>query len=194
MEPKRRQRVQPKRAFKLPARCRSPALRNASGAHEASMAFVGRGAGRYIRRKFRVPSVSTDRPPRIGGCMRVKLMAIAVIAIAAAAVFGVPGASSGTSLTNPKHFFWAKGQPDPSGTATSTANDLIYHGGNAGDGAIGIEKKPAVYLVFWGAEWASGFTTPDSDGKLYSSKTLQNYVESFFSRVGGSAWAGVQTQ
>ena len=33
--------------------------------------------------------------------------------------------------TNPKHFFWAKGQaqtPDPN----ALASDLIYHGGNAG--------------------------------------------------------------
>jgi len=127
--------------------------------------------------------------------MRLKLTAIAALAIAAAAAFGVQGATSGTrAVTNPKHFFWAKGQPDPTGTATSTSNDLIYHGGNAGDGAIGIEKKPAVYLVFWGTEWANGFTTPDSDGTLYSSKTLQNYVSSFFAGVGGSAWAGVQTQ
>jgi hypothetical protein len=29
---------------------------------------------------------------------------------------------------------------------------------------------------------------------LYSSKTLQNYVNSFMANVGGSAWAGVQTQ
>ena len=35
---------------------------------------------------------------------------------------------------------------------------------------------------------------PDSDGKLYSSATLQNYVNAFFASVGGSPWAGVQTQ
>ena len=127
--------------------------------------------------------------------MRLKLMALAAVAIAAATAFGVSAATSGTqSLTNPKHFFWAKGQPNPNGTVSSTANDLVYHGGNAGSGAIGVEKKPAVYLVYWGTEWANGFTTPDTNGTLYSSKTLQNYVNSFFGGVGGSAWAGVQTQ
>ena len=73
-------------------------------------------------------------------------------------------------------------------------NDLIYHGGNAGSGAIGVETSPAVYLVYWGAEWAAGFKTADSDGTLYSSATLEDYLNSFFANVGGSPWAGVQTQ
>jgi hypothetical protein len=98
------------------------------------------------------------------------------------------------SLTNPKDFFWAPGQ-NPDGTvADSLGNNLIYHGGNAGPGAIGVEERPAVYLVYWGAAWANGFQTADTDGKLFSSKTLQNYLNSFFSNVGGSPWAGVQTQ
>jgi hypothetical protein len=120
-----------------------------------------------------------------------------ILALAALAV-GIAGASarpaSSDSPTNPKHFFWANGQADPSGIAMSAANDLIYHGGNAGDGAIGVQTKPAVYLVYWGPQWAKGFTTPDTDGKLYSSRTLQTYVNSFFANVGGSRWAGVQTQ
>ena len=97
---------------------------------------------------------------------------------AALLVFAALGANVATSartdLTNPKHFFWAPGQ-NPAGTiADSTANNLIYHGGNAGPDAIGVEVKPAVCLVYWGKEWASGFTTPDDDGTLYSSRTLQN--------------------
>jgi len=102
--------------------------------------------------------------------------------------------SAHTDLTNPKHFFWAPGQ-NPAGTiADSTANNLIYHGGSAGPGAIGVQEKPAVYLVYWGPDWAKGFQTADTDGKLFSSKTLQTYLNSFFANVGGSAWAGVQTQ
>jgi len=118
-------------------------------------------------------------------------------AVAIACVVGVIGAATAasdtSSLTNPKHFFWAPGQ-SPTGTVNSLTNDLIYHGGNAGSGAIGVETTPAVYLVYWGTEWANGFTTNDTDGTAYSSKTLQNYVNSFFGGVGGSPWAGVQTQ
>jgi len=119
---------------------------------------------------------------------------IALVAALVAAVAGAVGASSASATnTNPKHFFWAPGQ-STTGTVDSLQNDIIYHGGNLGDGAIGVETKPAVYLVYWGTEWASGFTTPDDDGTLYSSKTLQNYVNSFMANVGGSPWAGVQTQ
>ena len=32
------------------------------------------------------------------------------------------------------------------------------------------------------------------DGRLYSSKTLQNYVNTYFGTIGGSPYAGVQTQ
>ena len=109
-------------------------------------------------------------------------------------VIGAGAATAGTSpLTNPKHFFWAPGQSPPA-RPTSCTNDIIYHGGNVGDGAIGVETKPAVYLIYWGPQWATGFTTADTDGKLYSSKTLQTYLNSFFQNVGGSPWAGVQTQ
>ena len=73
-------------------------------------------------------------------------------------------------------------------------NDIIYHGGSAGPGAIGVEIKPAVYLIYWGPEWATGFSVTDVNGRTFSSKTLQNYLNSFFANVGGSPWAGVQTQ
>jgi hypothetical protein len=109
------------------------------------------------------------------------VLVVALVALAAASA----------ASADAKHFFWA-GTTPPSPDALT--NDIIYHGGNAGPGAIGIEKAPAVYLVYWGTEWATGFTTPDTDGTLYSSKTLQSYMNSFFQNVGGSPWAAVQTQ
>jgi hypothetical protein len=114
--------------------------------------------------------------------------------LAAVAGLQAGGASTGVdpSLTNPKHFFWAKGQYPPSSDALT--NDVIYHGGAAGSGAIGVQVKPAVYLVYWGTEWAQGFTTADTDGTTYSSKTLQNYLNAFMDNLGGSPWASVQTQ
>jgi hypothetical protein len=123
----------------------------------------------------------------------IRICSAAALVLAAGALFVSAAPASSPTDTNPKHFFWAFGQ-SPQGTVDGLANDIIYHGGNAGTGAIGIEKTPAVYLVYWGTEWANGFTTPDSDGTLYSSKTLQNYLNSFFANVGGSTWAGVQTQ
>jgi hypothetical protein len=130
------------------------------------------------------------------GSARSLAPALAALALASAAAV-VLGASASTSaastLTNPKHFFWAPGQ-SLQGTVDATANDLIYHGGNLGSGAIGVETNPAVYLIYWGQEWGSGYTIADTNGTLYSSKTLQNYVNSFFADVGGSPWAGVQTQ
>jgi hypothetical protein len=117
----------------------------------------------------------------------------------AGALFGVVGATGTATatvpLTNPKHFFWAPGQSPDASTSDQLQNDLIYHGGNAGPGAIGVEQKPAVYLIWWGSQWAgNGFTTEDTTGAMYSSKTLQSYLQSFFQNVGGSPWANIQTQ
>lgn len=124
---------------------------------------------------------------------RTLLALISAFLLAAAIGAGAASAAS-KDVTNPKDFFYAPGQ-NPDGTiADSLGNNLIYHGGNAGPGAIGVEEKPAVYLIYWGSAWAKGFQTADSDGKLFSSKTLQNYLNSFFANVGGSPWAGVQTQ
>ncbi len=111
---------------------------------------------------------------------------LAVLVVLAVTLGASTASSHTTDLTNAKHFFWAPGQ-NPAGTvADSASNDLIYHGGNAGAGAIGVEQKPAVYLVYWGPQWAEGFMTADTNGKLYSSKTLQTYLNSFFTNVGGS--------
>jgi serine protease len=119
-----------------------------------------------------------------------------ILALAAAAVLlvGASTAAADTAPLNPKHFFWANGTANAQTVADQAANDLIYHGGNAGSGAIGVQTKPAVYLIYWGQEWKDGFQTADTDGTLYSSKTVQNYVNSFFGNVGGSPWADVQTQ
>src|SRR6266851_1633496 len=102
-------------------------------------------------------------------------------------------ASVAQAQTNPKHFFWAPGQPNTP-NPSSLANDLIYHGGNAGLGAIGVENKPATYLIFWGPDWANGFTTTDAKGQVFTSQQLQNYVTSFLTNLGGTSWAAIQTE
>src|SRR5579864_1464159 len=120
-----------------------------------------------------------------------------IVISAVALLVGMVGAGTATSdtvpLTNPKHFFWAQGSLSAP-SSNQLQNDLIYHGGNAGPGAIGVEQKPAVYLIWWGTQCAQGFTTPDTNGTMYSSKTLRTYLQSFFQNVGGSPWANIQTQ
>jgi serine protease len=115
------------------------------------------------------------------------LVAATVVTLAVGASAATPAA---LDQTNPKHFFWAPGQ-SPLGTVDSVENNLIYKGGNAGSGAIGVEIKPAVYLVYWGQQWATGFTTNDDDVLEHDAP---NDLNSFFQTVGGSPWAGVQTQ
>jgi hypothetical protein len=105
----------------------------------------------------------------------------------------ITGQLSAQIQTNPKHFFWAPGQPNTP-NPSSLQNDLIFHGGDAGPGAIGVETKPAVYLIFWGPEWGSGFTTADANGRVFTSATLQNYVKSFLGNLGGTPWAAIQTE
>ena len=119
-----------------------------------------------------------------------------VLLAATFAIVGSVGASAATSATNtnPKHFFWAPGQ-SPEGTVNSVANDIIYHGGNARRRRDRRRDEAGRLPRLLGA--GVGQRLHDAgqrDGKLYSSKTLQNYVNSFFGNVGGSPWAGVQTQ
>jgi len=59
---------------------------------------------------------------------------------------------------------------------------LASHGG-------AIEQTPAVYLVYWGPQWASGFGTSPN-----ASSDAQTYIQGFFGNVGGSSWANSTTQ
>jgi len=99
-----------------------------------------------------------------------------------------PAAHAATALpaaVHSKHVMWAAGQGYPS-TDQISANNLIFHGGL-------VETVPAVYIVYWGPEWTQGFSFQQG-GFTYTNTTVQNYVNSFFTNVGGSPWAGVQTQ
>jgi hypothetical protein len=93
----------------------------------------------------------------------------------------------------PKDFLWAL-DSSPAASPSADGGELTWRGGSAGAGALGVERTPSVYVVFWGPLWAKGFPIADTDGRTYSSATLQRYVRSFFAGIGGSAWADVQTQ
>jgi hypothetical protein len=64
--------------------------------------------------------------------------------------------------------------------ATSTVNDLTYHGGTGG---IGVETAPRVYLILWGSQWNGN--DPSGEASM-----LQN----FYKGVGGSSWNNSVTQ
>jgi hypothetical protein len=126
-----------------------------------------------------------------------RITLLALLVVAAAGVFGAIGigaSSADNAPLNPKHFFYALGTPQAASTQDQITSDLIYHGGNAGPGAIGVIQKPKMYVVYWGPDWAQGFTTADTDGNLYTSKQLVNYVNTMAQNFGGSAYAGIQTQ
>lgn len=113
--------------------------------------------------------------------------------LAAWMLMAVSGSAAAQSTLNPKHFFWAPGQPNTP-SPSSLANDLVYHGGNAGAGAIGVETVPATYLIFWGPDWTNGFTTTDANGSAYTSELLQTYVTSFLTNLAGTSWAAIQDE
>jgi hypothetical protein len=113
---------------------------------------------------------------------------IAALGIALGTALSTAGAGQAGSLPTTiggRHMMWTVGQgatPDPQ----STANQLIGHGGL-------VETKPAVYIVYWGTEWKNGFKVTHA-GHTYNQGNAEYYMNRFFSSVGGSAWAGVQTQ
>src|SRR5438309_7044872 len=68
------------------------------------------------------------------------------------------------------------------GSKPHGTNNLFSHGG-------AIEQSAKVYIVYWGPQWASGFSTGG-----YTSAQAQTYIQSFFGGVGGSSWANSTTQ
>jgi hypothetical protein len=104
-------------------------------------------------------------------------------ALAALVLSGSAGsATTGLSPTlNGVHVMWPQGVASPPST-----DNLIYHGGL-------VETTPAVYVVYWGPAWQSGFTR-QAGGFTYTNKTVEAYLNSFFRNVGGSPYSGTQTQ
>jgi hypothetical protein len=101
------------------------------------------------------------------------LLAVAVLVAATTASTG-----AGANVTRPT-FMKVK----PAHTAkTHRTGNLYYHGGS-------IEAAAKVYIVFWGPDWAGGFSTGG-----YTSAQAQTYVKDFLGGVGGSSWANSTTQ
>lgn len=124
---------------------------------------------------------------------------------AALAVAGTAGTALATTsstsapqprfLSAPKEILWPVGHEAPeaaalpalgtSALAPTDYNNLVFHGG-------AVMHRPKVYLVFWGSEWKNGFRVGPHN--RYTHKTAISYETRFFANVGGSRWAGTQTQ
>jgi hypothetical protein len=136
-----------------------------------------------------VGSAPSGRCPIQGGKFAVKYKALigslagaGIVAAALALALGplAPAAAAATrpSEMTPHHMGirGAKPQPKP---ATAP---LTYHGGP-------VETTPAVYIVYWGSQWGTGFSTGG-----YTSAQARTYVQGFFGNVGGSSWDNIDKQ
>ena len=113
---------------------------------------------------------------------------IGILAAATALITPLIASATVTPNLSPNvgsaHVLWTKAQY--TSDAQTDPNQLLYHGG-------AVETKPAVYLIFWGPEWSKGFSFTVGSF-TYTNKTAETYLRDFFGSVGGSPWAGVQTQ
>jgi hypothetical protein len=96
------------------------------------------------------------------------------------------GGSGGAANVRPEVLMPTRGQAEASTQAAShrpvKRAQLSFHGGNPGV-VTGSDK---VYLVAWGSGWGTnGFTDPSGEVAL---------LQSFFGKVGGSAWNNSVTQ
>lgn len=125
-----------------------------------------------------------------GGCaVRTRLPLFALVATVAtlALSLGAAADASAQATTGPPataRVFRPVGWPQLHGAAApaSSPNNLAYRGGS-------VFTTPAIYIIYWGPQWASGFSTGG-----YSSGQAQTYVHSFFGGVGGSSWLNSQMQ
>jgi hypothetical protein len=61
-------------------------------------------------------------------------------------------------------------------------SNLVYLGG-------AVETIPAIYIDWWGPQWASGFSTGG-----YTSAQAQTYMQDFYTNIGGTSWENIVTQ
>jgi len=103
--------------------------------------------------------------------------AAAVLLLATSAASAAAGADKATGGTT-----YLKVKPVHAQRVHRSTSLLYSHGG-------AIEQAAKVYIVYWGPQWSTGFTTGG-----YTSAQAQTYVHDFFAGVGGSSWANSTTQ
>ncbi|MHB8585295.1 MAG: PKD domain-containing protein [Thermoplasmatota archaeon] len=103
-----------------------------------------------------------------------KASSLALVLLLAAVAGAFVAAPSNAKATFAKIVMPIHGARLGAGAMASSSNNLVYHGG-------AIQQAPKVYLVFWG--WHG----LDPSGEAPD-------LIAFFSGIGGSAWANIQTQ
>src|ERR1700716_3181540 len=106
--------------------------------------------------------------------LSLSVLVVSVLLVATAGASSARDAGSGATYMKVKGAKGAK----PGGGGTL----LFSHGG-------AVETSPKVFIVYWGPQWQTGFTTGG-----YTSAQAQSYVEGFFGGAGGSSWANSDTQ
>ncbi len=104
----------------------------------------------------------------------MRLLRVATSIVIALAFAAAPGGSASASSPG-FHAAGVLGAGAALAPQQSTEN-LYSHGG-------GVLTHPTAYVVFWGSEWVSGFS---SGG--YTSAQAQTYTVDFFRGIGGSSW------
>lgn len=105
-----------------------------------------------------------------------------IVATALALALG-PLASSASAATRPSTMTPHQMGVKAAKSHVKAASVPLTYGGGP------VETTPAVYIVYWGSQWSTGFSTGG-----YSSATAQTYVQDFFGGVGGSTWDNIDTQ
>jgi serine protease len=91
---------------------------------------------------------------------------------------GIPGAHA--KVFRPVGFQQQAGRT-PNAPTASSAN-LVYNGGS-------VLTRPGIFLIYWGPDWATGFSTNG-----FTSSQAQTYVNSFYTSVGGNSWLNSTVQ
>src|SRR5215472_14406210 len=127
--------------------------------------------------------------------MRTRWLAAVISAAVATAVFSIGASASGGSPAPTAHgpvlsrhakvfrpVGWFRAHRSAVRQAPLQDVNLQYNGGS-------VFTNPGAFVIFWGPDWASGFSTGG-----FSSDQAQNYVTSFLGGVGGSSWINSQSQ
>ena len=105
--------------------------------------------------------------------LQLCLSLLAVLTLTAAAITTAEANQAGTTYMKINKAHGAK----------PTRGNLIFHGGP-------VQAPVAVYISWWGPEWAGGGFSTGS----FSSADAQAYVTAFFNNVGGTRWGNTTKQ